>query len=566
MAKSKELIPDFMMDNPDDSFMFLMPTGFKPDLVEDIGNSYFRVIVQNLTKNELFETLLPPEVFFTHYRFHLAYKNGKIDSKWNKKTNVQENIIPIDTRLAKEQYDVRFGDTLSDKMIGQLIGWKYTYLKQAKEIRCCLIDVGAIKVIIPHYVIASYYYFRSTLLREAVLRCKIDDIFLQVECDPDNASIVIPHHVPDDDAPFIHRFLCQPDAIEAFERMGTFLLAYIKKYRDDPKINVEEHLPIKAKFPQRDQFSIWVRYSSFYDTTTKIHYHYIHEITNDNSKIGFSKFTTFYPGFDMIFNGNDLGALPRVPVKNPSNTTQKLKVESGSKKYKQNSIVAKRKQLCGSLENVERSTEKLLLEEFEEKLKIIDEQPSDDTVDQSGSDSKDGGNNKVRKCRISANGVELVKKITEHTSNFDEFRQYMAYLETQKETIQNLFVYDVQKMKTVINEENEKPNPKCMIHGREREYITATFKYQESYVGLLELENTASTSTWVISSKNPFGLGIFKQFLKHYVDENQSIDEIKQNYGPEKQIRFKTKNHERSKELTNAELARWAVGVLGKLV
>lgn len=37
MAKSKDLIPDFMMDSPDDSFMFLMPTGFKPDLVEDIG-------------------------------------------------------------------------------------------------------------------------------------------------------------------------------------------------------------------------------------------------------------------------------------------------------------------------------------------------------------------------------------------------------------------------------------------------------------------------------------------------------------------------------------------------
>jgi hypothetical protein len=70
MAKSKELIPDFMLDNPNDSFVFLMPTGFKPDLIEDIGNSYFNVIVQNLTKKELFETLIPPELFFTHYKFH----------------------------------------------------------------------------------------------------------------------------------------------------------------------------------------------------------------------------------------------------------------------------------------------------------------------------------------------------------------------------------------------------------------------------------------------------------------------------------------------------------------
>jgi hypothetical protein len=565
MATSKELIPEFMLDNPDDSFIFLMPTGYKPDLVEDIGNSYFKVIVQNLTKKELFETLLPPEVFFTHYRFHLAYKNGKIDSQWNKKINIEENIIPIDTRLMKEQYDARLGDVLNDKMIGQLIGWKYTYLKQAKEIRCCLIDVGAIKVIIPHYVIASYYYFRSTLLREAVLRCKIDDIFLQVECDPDNASIVIPHHVSEDDAPFIHRFLCQPDSIEAFERMGTFLLAYIKKYRDDPKMHVEEHLPIKAKFPQRDQFSIGVRDSSLYDANSKNHYHYVHEITNDNSNIGFSKFTTFYPGFDMVFDGEDLGSLPRVKVKNPSNTTQRLKAESGSKKYKQNSIVAKRKQLCGSLENVERSTEKLVLEEFEEKLKIIDEQPSDDTVDQSGSDSKDGENNKVRKCRISANGVELIKKIIEHTSNFDEFRQYMAYLQTQNETIKNLVIYKTQKMKMVINTEDEKTNPKCIIHGREREYITATFKYEDTHVGLLELENIASTSTWVISSQQPIENDIFDQFLQHYVDENQLIDKIKENYGLGNPIRFRTKNHEKSKVLTKEDLIRWAAGVLGKI-
>ncbi len=563
MAKSKELIPDFMMDNPDDSFMFLMPTGYKPDLVEDIGNSYFRVIVQNLTKKELFEALMPPEVFFTHYRFHQAYKNGKIDKPRKKNDNLLEGIIAINTELDKDHYDVRLGNILSDKMIGRLIGWKYTYLDKAKEITCCSIDVESVKLIIPHYVIASYYYFRSTILREAALRCKIDDIYLQVECNPDDASIVLPYYVTEDDAPFIHRFLCQPDAIEAFERIGTYLLAYIKKYGTVK--NVEEHLPIKAKFPQRGQFSVSARYSSFYDESSKNHYYYVHEITNDNSDIGFIKLTTFYPGFNMALDGEGLDNFPRVPVKKPANTTPRLKPDSGSKKYMQSTSRAKKKELCGSLKNVQRSTEKLVLEEFKNKLKILTEVPSDDTVDQSGNDSKDGEKNNIRKCRISASGLELVGKIKEHTSNFDEFRQYMAYLETQKETIQNLFVYDVQKMKTVINEENEKPNPKCMIHGREREYITATFKYQESYVGLLELENTASTSTWVISSRSPFGLGIFKQFLKHYVDENQSIDEIKQNYGLEKQIRFKTKNHERSKELTEADLARWAAGVLGKI-
>lgn len=31
MAKGKRVVPDFMLDDPDDSFMFLMPLSLKPD-------------------------------------------------------------------------------------------------------------------------------------------------------------------------------------------------------------------------------------------------------------------------------------------------------------------------------------------------------------------------------------------------------------------------------------------------------------------------------------------------------------------------------------------------------
>jgi hypothetical protein len=79
-------------------------------------------------------------------------------------------------------------------------------------------------------------------------------------------------------------------------------------------------------------------------------------------------------------------------------------------------------------------------------------------------------------------------------------------------------------------------NKKSAILGRERQYITATFKYKNSYVGLLELENdaSASVSTWVISSKGPVTESIFQKFT--------------------------TKNHEK-----NGESSRWIAGVLGKV-
>jgi len=370
--------------------------------------------------------------------------------------------------------------------------------------------------------------------------------------------------VVDDDAPFIHRFLCQPDSTEAFERIGTYLLTYINKYKNDPEKNIEEHLPIKAKFPQRDRFSIWVRYSSFYDEISKNHYQYIHEITNDDSNIGFSKLTTYYPAFKIVLDGEELDKLPRVPVKNPANTTERLKPESGSKKYKQSAVIGKRKKLCGSLEKVQRSTEKLALEEFQKKLKIIDEILSDDTVDQSGSDSKDGENNKVRKCRISTNGVELVKKIKEYTSNFDEFRQYLVFMAIQ-ESIKQLQIYEVQKMKTVMNGKDESANPKCVVSGREREYMIATFQFEETFFGLLELENIGSSSTWVISSKNPLKAQIFDELLEYYVDANHSINEMKKKYDGSSSVKVKIKYHEGTTVLTDSDKIRWCAGALGKI-
>lgn len=141
MAKSKRIVPDFMKDNPDDSFMFVMPIGIKPDLNEDIGNSYFRVAVKNITKKEHFSTLLAPEVFFTHFKMHKAYKNGKLDKK-NSKSAIDNATLLIDTRLRAEEYNVKLGSILSENFIVQLLGWKRTYLNAAKTVSCCVIKKG----------------------------------------------------------------------------------------------------------------------------------------------------------------------------------------------------------------------------------------------------------------------------------------------------------------------------------------------------------------------------------------------------------------------------------------
>jgi len=578
MAKSKELIPDFMMDSPDDSFMFLMPTGFKPDLVEDIGNSSLNVIVKNLTKNTIFKTQITPELFYTKFKFQQAYKNGKMDKKykhidWNTRQKfVSEASYPINSDVSdRKLYDIKLGQILPEKFIGRVLGWNLDFIKEARETTCYFIP-GNLNIIIPHYAIACYYYFRSYLLREAVLRCKIEDLYYQCECSRD-ASIVIPKYVKEEMAPFIHRFICQPDASNAFESMGKYLLSYMDYYKNDTTKIFKEHLPLKAKFPIKSQFKIWTRNTHFYDENSRKHFIYIHEITNDNSDIGFDKLTTYYLGSNVIPDEKQsLGDISVISLKDPLETTSRLNTISGSKRYAHNTMTFKHNKSCKSLENVKRVTAKLNTTELLQKLYIVNEISTDETVDQSATASREGQDELARKCRISALGEELIRKSREHTENFLVFRQYIEYMEKQPDIV-DLCVCDTLQVPTVMGADN-KPKQKCFIKGREREYITVMFRYKGKYFGLLELENISASSTWVISSNQPLDDGIFSKLLKLYVDDDNSVNEIKTIYDQDEFINFRTKNHKflgktdeetgTKDNLSELEVMSWLVGILGK--
>lgn len=53
MSKKKSIIPEFMVNNPEDTFQFLFP--LKIVLDEDkFGNSHYEVVVKNMCKNQIF--------------------------------------------------------------------------------------------------------------------------------------------------------------------------------------------------------------------------------------------------------------------------------------------------------------------------------------------------------------------------------------------------------------------------------------------------------------------------------------------------------------------------------
>jgi hypothetical protein len=475
-------------------------------------------------------------------------------------------MYKIDADSMNHKYDISLGKCLDKDIIGQLLGYKHKYIEEAQKTSCFLIPGKHIDIIIPHSAIAIYYYYRSTILREATLGCDLGNLYYGYDCNPDNASIIIPKYIPENDAPFIHRFLCQDDASRNFDRLGTYINAFGRKEKDKKDKNnkyVIKPIPIKATFPKEDKFTITAIYSDFNHDGKR--YHYIHEILDDDSDIGFSKFTTFVQGKNIITEIDDIDKLPTIPIKEPSGTNERLKSEHASKRYKQNSVTSNRKNKCSSLKNVDISSDKITDEDVLEKLKILEETLSNEEVDQSLTDSSGSGKKKIRKTRVSTKGKEFQEICTtEYTHNFDEFNKYIEYMHTQK-VIENLQVYDNQKMITVFNGENGNANPKCIMYGRERQYITATFKYKDLYVGLLELENTVSTSTWVIVSKNTVNNSVFDKFLSHYIDNNKAINDIKNIYEDNLNIRFKTKNHERNLELKREDIVNWLAGLLGKI-
>ena len=110
MATKKSIIPEFMKDNPDDTFQFLFP--LKIVLDEDkFGNSHYEVVVKNMSKNEIFTYQVSPELLFTHYPLCKSFKNGEKTEKY-----LNKDILKLTLNLLKR--------TMREMKIGSLDSYR----------------------------------------------------------------------------------------------------------------------------------------------------------------------------------------------------------------------------------------------------------------------------------------------------------------------------------------------------------------------------------------------------------------------------------------------------------
>lgn len=130
MAKKRSIIPEFMKDNPNDTFQFLLPLRIALD-EESFGNSYYEVVVKNMSKNQIFTYRVSPELLFTHYPLCKSFKNGEKTEKYLNKDIVDKNF-KINTKFINKNNEKKLKDILEQESIGTLLGWNYKLLKDAK--------------------------------------------------------------------------------------------------------------------------------------------------------------------------------------------------------------------------------------------------------------------------------------------------------------------------------------------------------------------------------------------------------------------------------------------------
>ena len=567
MAKKKSIIPEFMVNNPEDTFQFLFP--LKIILDEDkFSNSHYEVVVKNIDTKEVFTYKVSPELLFTHYPLCKSFKHGEKIEKNSNKDIIDKSFI-INTKLVNEHNLKKLTDILDKNSIGALLGWNFKYVNKAKYINCYLIEQDNIKIIIPHFAIGIYYYFRFSQLREAVFDSTLNELYIICEDDRANAKIVLPTYRTDEDAAFIHRYACQKDAIKEFENVSSYIHNYLKYVQENNYDNDLYKMHLKFNFPTKDEFQIDTRTSLITNKETNEQYYFIHEITNDYSDIGFEKLTKIIEKNKVILNLGDLENLPKLEKEIPNETSDVLKITHASKKNTQTYHQKDRKKSCGSLKNIPVDEESSTRDIIEDLLKIYKEQQTNDITHQSLTESSSKGNKTIRKVVISSEFIkESTSKPLKEIDNFVVFNQYINFLRLRLD-IKDFHLNEKKDLPQYTLEDNNgetKINPKCKIKKRPRQYLTATFKYENSYVGLLELENNPSSgnSTWVIISNTPIKTENFDFFMNLYLKKDIGIDSILKEHS-QSNPKFTKKNHERNENLNEIQLGKWYAGLLGKI-
>ena len=512
----------------------------------------FLVQFQN-TKTKYVETVeIPPELLRYKFKLGNTYKEGKIVSK-EKYEN--EDYLEINTLTMKEQKPLY--EVLSENTIKQILGNNsFNQFKYGAN-TCYVHEENDSRYIIPSYVVALYYYFRSSSMKEALFKgnpfalCDYKESNLD---DKTNAILILESHASKLDGPFIYRFLTDEIANKGF----IDFLRYISSYKLKNSSNT---IPIKSLFPTKEIFNIKIRYKEIKDTHSNKKTYLVNEIKNDDSTLNFEQLTILKKKKKDIITeiDDELKARGRKPRRrNPEVTTRTPSSVYGTSKIKeientQNLSLSGKNITYGSLEIDNPNPPLPSHKEGEKKVgtSFSKGQNSGDTDSQQltlENDEEQKNKNKIPVFDIFLKSIEFIEDsnlVSEFNFNNTPENVPASYTESNRLTAL------------------------CSVDGKLKQYISCEFEYNDIFVILLEVESDKNDfATWVFTSNFEIDPSKVQYILEMRFSGKEKLDTIKTEYNNLKSLKFFTYRHAQINDENDHDevLQRWLLRLFSKII
>ncbi|MFW2307772.1 hypothetical protein ACN4FF_09245 [Aliarcobacter butzleri] len=453
----------------------------------------FLVQFQNIKTNFIETVEVAPELLRYKFKIGNTYKEGKFVNKDN---NQLEKYLEIDTFKMKEQiplYKVLSKDSIKN-ILGESefntfkFGSNFCYVHENEEER----------YIIPSYIVALYYYFRSSSMKEALYKSNPFNLYDKMNSnltDKSNAILVLESHASKLDGPFIYRFLTNETSQKGFIDFSRSISSF--KNKMDMVNKVTNIVPITALFPTREMFNIKIRYIEIKDTLSNKKTFLVNEIQNDDSTLDFEKLTVLKKkrkDGEIDTDGEDkLNIKGRKPKKRKTNVVTR----TPSLIYGTHTI----KELENN-QNLSLQNKDVIYGSLEEKggnISITTGEEKKGEISVSFSKGTSSGDETVQQSKLENDDAN--KKNMSRQPIFDIFLESIEFIENSN-LVSEFFYDDVPKNIPVSYTKNNEITSICMIDNRIKQYVTCFFEYNNTNIVLLEVESENNDfATWVMDSK-----------------------------------------------------------------
>lgn len=519
----------------------------------------FLVQFQNIKTNFIETVEVAPELLRYKFKIGNTYKEGKFVNKDN---NQLEKYLEIDTFKMKEQ--IPLYKVLSKDSIKNILGESEFNTFKFGSNFCYVHENEDERYIIPSYIVALYYYFRSSSMKEALYKSNPFNLYDKMNSnltDKSNTILVLESHASKLDGPFIYRFLTnetsQKGFIDFFRSIASF------KNKMDISNKVTNIVPITALFPTRETFNIKIRYVEIKDTLSNKKTYLVNEIQNDDSTLDFEKLTILKKkrkDGEIDTDGEDkLNIKGRKPKKRKTNVVTR----TPSLIYGTHTI----KELENN-QNLSLQNKDVIYGSLEEKggnISITTGDEKKGEVSVSFSKGTSSGDETAQQSKLENDDTN--KKNMFRPPIFDIFLETIEFIENSN-LVSEFFYDDVPKNIPVSYTKNNEITSTCMINNRIKQYVTCFFEYNYTNIVLLEVESENNDfATWVMASKESVSEEDIIKILEMRYSQQKLLEELKEMFNNLNSLKFSTHRHAQINDENEHEevLERWLLRLLHKV-